>query len=459
MKIIAGGLNGNYLRDLLLGGSQSTEWVKAAVAYASGTPELIAFCQENSIPLQFWGRMDPSIPITPNILDKFLKMGVNFRCKLIWKHFHPKVIWFGEYGAYIGSANLTQSAWYKNIECGVFFSQDDLIKNGMVQQLDLIFDGIDKVSVPLTEELLTKIKSIDSLYHGKGSDLAHAEEILNDEFETKVGGKFSPQFDGLSVITKKSASEKHLSRFVEEWNETLQLIRQIADEVSSDLYRPSWVSPDVPKGVQVDQFLHAYFYSFVKTGNASRHEEFYDRNKVNPHLALKEAMKWWSGLDDDPTDEASAMYKKAPYLADILSLAKISKVTEDDFVEICINIFAFWHSSRQTANKTLGLASDVRMEQIDRAKYVARWIWKQSSGNGSNVVDVIKHVLWGGSTDDVVERLWEATYGDEWHIPQFGLSCLGELVGWAMPNKYPPRNGRTSKALKALGNDVKVYGG
>ena len=38
-----------------------------------------------------------------------------------------------------------------------------------------------------------------------------------------------------------------------------------------------------------------------------------------------------------------------------------------------------------------------------------------------------------------------------------GLSTIGELVGWAMTDRYPPRNGRTSKALYALGYDVTIH--
>ncbi len=31
------------------------------------------------------------------------------------------------------------------------------------------------------------------------------------------------------------------------------------------------------------------------------------------------------------------------------------------------------------------------------------------------------------------------------------------MVGWALPDHFPPRNGRTSKALKALGDDVTIH--
>jgi hypothetical protein len=54
------------------------------------------------------------------------------------------------------------------------------------------------------------------------------------------------------------------------------------------------------------------------------------------------------------------------------------------------------------------------------------------------------------------QRLWLATHG-EWALPYIKKSTLGEAVGWARPDDYPPRNNRTNKALRALGHDVKLF--
>jgi len=42
-------------------------------------------------------------------------------------------------------------------------------------------------------------------------------------------------------------------------------------------------------------------------------------------------------------------------------------------------------------------------------------------------------------------------------IPRYKISTIAEFAGWARPEVALPRNGRTSKALRALGFDVKVY--
>jgi hypothetical protein len=54
-------------------------------------------------------------------------------------------------------------------------------------------------------------------------------------------------------------------------------------------------------------------------------------------------------------------------------------------------------------------------------------------------------------TEQLPERLWQAVTDPKWKIDGLRISALGELVGWALPDRFPPRNGRTSKSLRSLG--------
>lgn len=56
----------------------------------------------------------------------------------------------------------------------------------------------------------------------------------------------------------------------------------------------------------------------------------------------------------------------------------------------------------------------------------------------------------------VPERLWNGIHEREWKIDHISRSALGELVGWELPDDFPPRNARTSKALCSLGHYVLV---
>ncbi len=56
----------------------------------------------------------------------------------------------------------------------------------------------------------------------------------------------------------------------------------------------------------------------------------------------------------------------------------------------------------------------------------------------------------------VSARLWNAIRSDDWAIPHVSLSSLGEIVVWARPDEFPPRNMQTSKGLRALGYNVRI---
>src|SRR3546814_16792850 len=79
---------------------------------------------DNDIPLNFWGRLDEEVPVRVYILNLFLhRRSPQFVCKLVTHH-HAKVIWWRGFGVYVGSANLTYSAWNSNVEAGCFRSEE-----------------------------------------------------------------------------------------------------------------------------------------------------------------------------------------------------------------------------------------------------------------------------------------------------------------------------------------------
>ena len=457
MKLIAGGLNGNYLRDLLTQAPDNVEWVKAAIAYASGTPELIEFCVNRKLRLEFWGRLDETVPIAIAILERFLKLGPNYTCKLVWRYYHPKIIRFGGYGVYIGSANLTDSAWYKNIECGIFMSEEELVESGFASELDNIFEQIDAKSILLTDGLVARMREFDRSHFASYSDLEKLKKECKADFEKTVGELVPSKFDGLSIKDRRTLVQKSHENFLNEWNDTIQIIKQIQEQVRSDRFRPSWIPEATAAGVQVDQFLHGFYYHNVMEGNRSRHEEFFVKNKANPQAALEEAMKWWKSLPDAPGAERTMIEESAPLLRRLLDRNKVLSLTREEWISACERVNAFWTAARQVRNSVLGLPANTKMDQPERAKLVAGWVYDQQAGNESSVLQVVHYVLYGGPIEITPERLWEGAFSHDWHVPQFGLSCLGEMIGWAMPDKFPPRNGRTSKALRALGFNVKVH--
>lgn len=284
MQLIAGGINGKYLMELQKNSIGQTDWVKAAIAYANGTPEIFKDCWENGIPLTFYGRFDFSVPVSTDILESFLnKKSPNYTCRLLSEGFHPKVIWWGGYGAYIGSANLTDNAWYRNIELGVFFTKEDLIENEMESELQDFFDQVHFKSVLLNEEIYEQACSL------KEASL-NFEKQQEEDIKKFERNRLVPKMAPLLMISTKETLERRKIAFLTEWRSTLQILRDIADRVTDARYRPKWLQKSIPKGVQADQFLHAFYYEHVKKKNRSTHQDMYNTNSINPERALINAI-------------------------------------------------------------------------------------------------------------------------------------------------------------------------
>ncbi len=457
MRFIAGGLNGNYLREINEGAISDTDEILAAVAYATNEPDISRMFDswwDNKIKLTFWCRYDYSIPVALPLLDKFLKRASpNFICRLVPDIFHPKVIWWKGYGVYIGSANLTERGWYRNIEAGLFIENGNLAGTILEAELDEFFKAVDDRSYPLTDEVYEHLLRFQQTNNNQT-----AQDKLREKFDSDKSrlAKLNP----LTFVSRVSTENRALGSFLEEWNETLQYLRDIASRVSTDKYRPSWVPEKTPSGVQVDQFLHAYYYGCVRDGVQYPFNNLYERHKNNPEGALVEAMEWWSSLERAPNDEDTFIVEWAPFLKEHLAQNRLLDLTLDEFTGICERVHAIREHCLRLPNKVLGPdAVGQNFKQEEKIPLFAEVLYRNRSKAGNSVLQTIHHVLYGGPVEHTPQRIWEGFKSDEWHIDHLGLSSLGEIVGWALPDHFPPRNDRTNKALKALGYKVRVYSG
>ena len=118
-----------------------TESVDAAIAYVTDDRTLVDACIRNSVKLTLWARYEYSMPVSEQVIERFLaKRSPDFSLRIVPDIFHPKVIWWHGYGAYIGSANLTQRAWAGGIEAGIFLTEEDLVMYGLEHDLTAFFE-------------------------------------------------------------------------------------------------------------------------------------------------------------------------------------------------------------------------------------------------------------------------------------------------------------------------------
>ncbi|SDF29284.1 phospholipase D-like domain-containing protein [Bosea robiniae] len=446
MKLILGGINGQYLRDIFDGMQGSVEEVVAAVAYATNASLLFDWCWDNKIPLKFYGRLDEDIAVAIPVLQSFLaRRSAAYTCRLVQCH-HAKVIWWKGLGLYIGSANLTDSAWHSNVEAGCFFEEEE-ITDLMSLEIEKIFETLERNSTPLTEELF-RIMRIRAFMLGK--------------IDTGIGEFWKEpsikKWAGLVKNSPSSALEQRRSQFLSEWHATLQDIRNIGALVSVAENRPIWVPEKAPAGAQADQFLHAHYYErTIDEHRKTQYRAHYERNKSRREEALQEAVEWWRALKHAPSNEETMLSATAPFLRNSLTAEALTAMTQEQFEGICSKVHAITDYARRVSNASVKLPGGRRYSIPEKIKALAARIWMDSTGSGAHVKEQLNHVLYGGSAEDLPTRLWAAVSDPKWKIDGLGISALGELAGWAMPDRFPPRNGRTSKALKSLGYDVVVH--
>jgi hypothetical protein len=450
MKLIKGERERCPLDALNTNALKECDEVWAAVAYVTDDDSLIRPCYKNGIPLKLWARYDYTVPVRIGILEWFIGKSPLAVCKLVQDIFHPKVIWWRPYGVYIGSANLTKAAWGGNFEAGVFLTEDEIDDQGMRADLEEFFEDIDEVATPITSELVKELKQL------KDESFFRDQERFRREFEQK---RQLPKLESLLKIRKRAdAGQRRQTEFLREWNQTLGYIRDIATKLDQPENRPAWVNGNVPGGVHADQFLHAFYYQKVMESRKALHRQFHEQNRSRPDQALDKALSWWRNLPEAPSSEAVMMHEHAPFIAGKLSRENIQNLTEDDLIAVFTKVHAFRNYADRTSYRTLNLREKLpQMTTEQRGVYLARRLYGEFNAKGQGILDLLEYLLYGGPQSGLPRRLYEVSFSRDHTIPFAGLSTFGEIVGWALPDSFPPRNGRTSKALYALGYDVKVH--
>ena len=452
MKLVANGINNNFLASCLPSKDVEVDCVLAAIAYGSDrgeTPKLIQNCLEHKRRLDIWMRYDHTVPVTPSLLSTLLKNERNnVFCKLIPDMLHAKIIWWQGYGAYIGSANLTGRAWYSNIETGIFISDVELAESGMDEQLEEFFDeliDLDK-AFPLTKEIIAEQTEIQALRRSKG------EPQIDDEAKNK---RSIEEWDGVSFTAEKKKVDKKKERFREEWNSTLSTLRNIASQIGD--FRPGWVDENTPDFWQVDQFLHAYYYNLVRQAdNTYPFEDYFQNNKVNPQQALINALTWWKNTEQAPSNEDITFDVNAPNIRRLLSKENIKSLTSDDLLTLCSATHATLDHVIKMPTSVLGRPDVSTLTRKERLPLFAELLYSLRNNRGQSIIDVLNFILYSGREAGIWERIYQAGKLPEYKIKHYGINSIAEIVGWARPEATPPRNGRTNKALRALGYPVKI---
>ncbi len=197
----------------------------------------------------------------------------------------------------------------------------------------------------------------------------------------------------------------------------------------------------------------------LSTGQKNIYPALFEANKNRRDKALAEALDWRRRhLPEAPLHKDEMLNVTAPFLQRALAKERLDAMTYEQFRDICTKVYAIKRTAQPVANKAADIpdkGASYIME--DKVAAFSRRIWNERESDGGRVKELFQYVLYGGANAELPERLWKAVNDPKWKMHGLGINSLGELVGWALPEDFPPRNRRTSKALKSLGYDVTVH--
>jgi hypothetical protein len=424
--------------------------VKAAIAYAQQDVNgilLLEDCWRKGKKLTFYGRVDGTCPIDLRILAWFLKRNSpNAVCKLVPHWLHAKVIWWVGEGVYIGSANLTDRAWNQNFEAGIYLTHAEIEQFDLVLELEEFFDGLEQYSFALDQNEYERQVELEK----RRADLLKKLRKIESDYEAQHW-RLKDQSSPNTVAGSRRSKDMRMAAFQQEWSQTLQLIRSIGSRAALDENRPSWIDSNVPQGVQGDQFLHAYYYQVVKpSSEKNAYLREFEKNRKNPEAALEAALTWWKSGAYEHHHEEKTIYESSRLLRTLFAKDRIRHLSKEEWVEALTNVYAFRDHASKINNRDLGLG--IRPGNLAKGVALANITLDRKTKTGMSAADVFEFVIWGQG--DVAERLWRASHEPKYKLSHISENILGEVVGWARPTEYPPRNSRTNKALCALGNKI-----
>lgn len=453
MELIANAVNNRFFAELLERArrSEHLESIRAAVAYVSDKDSLVTLAKDKKVPLSIYALFDgetwPSLPVLKYFSTK---APPSIQLFLTAKFYHPKIYWFEGVGAYIGSANLTDGGWFKNVESGLWLDANELDAQGLEGELRSMFDVIAGRSVLVSSEhvkLAERIRAerveLDRLR--RGFDAYVAEALAG------LPGQISP----VDQTQRKEPGGAAKKAFIHEWNETLGLLQKLT-RIAREKPGPGWVSPDAHPAIVQDQATELWYDVNIRKVGQEQIEILHRRNRARPEAAIDEVFATWQALDGEDERWQEWVNEIPRRLGELLMRESLRALDADILGEIINSSHAFRAHGRQMTNRDLGLPNGAQTPIGERCRVYAEYLLAQRTAEGRGVAQVLEHALWGDREEPVcAERLWQVTQDPNWRVPHLGIHTLAELLGYARPDEFPPRNNRVRKTLYALGFDLR----
>jgi len=360
-------------------------------------------------------------PTSPFALEKLLSHK-NVEARFFTNNsFHPKLYIFGDRSLLVGSANLTNAALLTNQEVMVSLNSED----HRFEELTSLFSNYWESANVLSKEAIKDYKNI----YNKYSKLSSQIISLDNEVLDKIGDI------NYSNINR---GKKHISQssiFLESYRKSYQTsvyAFECIEEIYSSFQRKV-PEEQIPLRLEIDSF-----FSFVRDYYATQEtwlaqplgwtdmQKSHLRTLVNEWLSTP-----WEHFEERIVPiNYPLIYNvfKSPY--------SIEQSNAGEIVDALCVLHSFHDRLRFYKG---GL--DTLIEEFS------------TSNDISQIKKTITYLLYGKG--DIIKRMSDCIYNDEFKLNAFGQSNVQELIGWINKENLPVINGRTTKVLRYFGFDVR----
>ena len=360
-------------------------------------------------------------PTSPSALFKLIQNDKIEARYYTSNSFHPKIYIFGEKIALVGSANLTRSALLSNQEVVVGITSEDNRFDEIRELFSEYWDEacvLDGDAIRKYQISFNKFKKISMLIEDFDNELYNT--LGNSNFSNVNRGKKKQSRESIFIDSYKKSYQEGVSAY----KSIEDLYKTKARKISGDL---------IPLRLEIDSF-----FSFVRDRHAI-HETWSDQeigwNETHKQNLLTLVDEWL--LTEWPHFECNVVPKNYPLINDILgSVELVNKSSAEDIVDALCVLHSFHDSLRFHKGGLETLKSSF------------------ISSNDINKIRVtISYLLYGKG--DVVVRMANCIFNDEYKLNYFGRANVQELVGWINKENLPVINGRTTKVLRYFGFDIR----
>lgn len=341
------------------------------------------------------------------------------------RSFHAKLYIIDDV-AMVGSANLTGAGLMTNREVSVVLRKDrDPAFDALPAMFNLFWDYADVLTGEICDRYEQAFKTI-----GKPRE----EEEFQAHLERLVPASTPPSAKvGSEIVSKQRSFLQGLRRKYDE--QLIPAFREVAS-VFEDIgeRRREFVSGD-PE-IELGRFLgwlriaHAPRESWAETSLAEMPER---RERIVRFLAD------WSAIEDTTAGDMFDANKEVANIERLrgafVSPQSIEKLEYDALFDALTGVHAFYDRLRFVSGGLAGLRVD----------------FAQRNSLGA-IKETLTYLLHGSGT--ALERAYDCIYDEKRRLGGFGEACVMELLGWTNEDR-PPINGRTIKALRFLGFDVR----